>query len=120
MIGEIDLSSPESGVFKKLGVSECPILIRVITFVDGRLIPQKKILFQRAEKGVCSHKLGCVWTGPNVFNVFYFCTGCMHRVHFTSSTRVLRKRQEVYILRGVLNFQRVRNLLGVQLPYPRK
>ena len=27
VIGEIDLSSPESGVFKKLGVSECPILI---------------------------------------------------------------------------------------------
>ena len=51
---------------------------------------------------------------------FIFCTGCMHRVHFTSSTRVLRKRQEVYILRGVLNFQRVRNLLGVQLPYTRK
>ena len=51
---------------------------------------------------------------------FNFCAGCMHRVHFTSSTKVLRKGQEVYILRGVLNFQRVRNLLGVQLPYPRK
>ena len=49
-----------------------------------------------------------------------FCTGCMHRVQFTSSTKVLRKGQEVYILRGVLNFQRVRNLLRVQLPYRRK
>ena len=40
--------------------------------VDGRLIPRKKMLFQRAEKGVCSLRLGYVWTAPNVFNVFYF------------------------------------------------
>ena len=33
------------------------------------------MLFQRTEKGVCSRRLGYVWTGPNVFNVFYFLHG---------------------------------------------
>ena len=78
------------------------------------------MLFQRAEEGVCSRRLGYVWTGLMFLMSFIFYTGCMHRVHFTSSTKVLRKGQEVYILRGVLNFQGVRNLLGVQLPNPRK
>ena len=30
------------------------------------------MLFQRTEKGACSRRLGHVWTGPNVFNVFYY------------------------------------------------
>ena len=33
------------------------------------------MLFQRTEKGICSRRLGYVWTGPNVFNVFYFFHG---------------------------------------------
>ena len=33
------------------------------------------MLFQRAEKGVCSRRFRYVWTGPNVFNVFYFLHG---------------------------------------------
>ena len=36
-------------------------------------------------------------------------------MHSTSTTSVLRKGQKVYILHGVLNFQRVRDSLGVQL-----
>ena len=28
------------------------------------------MLFQRAEKGICSCRLRYVWRGPNVFNVF--------------------------------------------------
>ena len=46
--------------------------ICVIISVDWRLIPLKKTLFQRTEKGVCSRRLGYMWTGPNVLNVFYF------------------------------------------------
>ena len=49
--------------------------ICVIISVDGRLIPRKKMLFQRTEKGVCSRRLGYMWAGPNVFNVFYFLHG---------------------------------------------
>ena len=79
------------------------------------------MLFQRAEKGVCSRRLFYTCGRGLMFLMsLIFCTGCMHRVQFTSSTKVLRKGQEVYILRGVLNFQRVRNLLRVQLPYRRK
>ena len=33
------------------------------------------MLFQRTEKGVCSRRLRYVWTGPYVFNVFYFLHG---------------------------------------------
>ena len=36
-------------------------------------------------------------------------------MHSTSTTSVLRERQKVYILPGVLNFQRVRDPLGLQL-----
>ena len=46
---------------------------------------------------------------------FIFCTGCVHRVHSTSTTLVLRKGLKVYILPRVLNFQRVRDPLGLQL-----
>ena len=61
--------------------------ICVIISVDWRLIPRKKTLFQRTEKGVCSRRLGYMWTGPNVFNVFYSfarveCTVCtLHLQH---------------------------------------
>ena len=104
---KLDLSSLES-VFQKVAFLRVLILIWVLS-VDGSLIPRKKMLFQRTEKGVCSRRLGYVWTGPNVFNVFYFYTGWVHC-----------KGQKVYILPSVLNFQRLRNLLGVQLPYSRK
>ena len=33
------------------------------------------MLFQRTEKGACSRRLGLGWTGPNVFNIFYFLHG---------------------------------------------
>ena len=38
-------------------------------------------------------------------------------MHSISTKQVLRKGQKVYILTGVLNFQRVRNLLGVPVPF---
>ena len=74
------------------------------------------MLFQRAAKGVCSRRLRYVWRGPNGFIMsFIFCTGSVHRVHSSFTTYVLLKGGIVYILPGVLNFQHVRNLLGVQL-----
>ena len=48
------------------------------------------MLFQRAEKSVCSRRLGYLWTEPNIFNVFYFlhglsasCALCIYNMSFT-------------------------------------
>ena len=52
------------------------------------------IVHERAEKGVCSRRLGYEWTGPYVFNAFYFL-GWVRRVHSISTKQVLRKGQKV-------------------------
>ena len=77
-------------LLRRLRFSECLILIWVIS-VDGRLIPRKKMLFQKTEKGVCSRRLRYAWRGADVFNVFYFlhrlsapCTLYIYNIsHFT-------------------------------------
>ena len=90
--------------FKKSRFSECLILIWVMS-VDGRLIPRKKMLFQRNEKGVCSRRLGYVWTRLMfLISFIIILSGWVHRVHSTSTTYLLRRGQKVYILSGVLNF----------------
>ena len=33
------------------------------------------LFLKRTEKGVCSRRLGYMWRGPNVFNVFFFLHG---------------------------------------------
>ena len=66
-----------------------------------RLIPRKKMLFQRTEKGVCSRMLGYVWTRLIFFmSVIVILHGWVHRMHSTSTTYLLRRgSKSLYFIR---------------------
>ena len=76
---------------------------------------KKDTFFKEPKKASALAGLDTCGGGLMFLMSFIFCTVWVHRVHSISTTLVLRKGQKVYILPGVLNFQRVRDPLGLQL-----
>ena len=113
-VREIDLSSSGQRYFKSCVLVSAQVCL---SFICSRKTnsTKKDVFFKEPKKAFALAGLDTCASGLMFLMSFIFWTSWVHRVHSVSTTLVLRKGQKVYILHDVLNFQRVRDPLGLQL-----